>query len=131
METNLKITGFILMALAVAHLIFPRYFKWTSDLKGISLINRQMMYVHTFFIGVIVFLMGLLCISSAADLITTGLGRKVCLGLSAFWLLRLFVQFFVYSTKLWRGKKLETSIHILFSVLWIYFSLSFLLAGIK
>ena len=131
MEINLRIIGFTLIVLASAHMIFPRYFKWIDDLQGISLINRQMMYVHTFFIGIIVFLMGLLCVSSATDLTTTGLGHKICLGLGGFWLLRLFVQFFVYSTELWRGKKLETSIHILFSLLWIYFSLTFLLAGIK
>lgn len=131
MEINLRIAGLILIILALAHVFFPRYFKWTDDLQAISLINRQMMHVHTFFIGISVFLMGMLCISSATDLILTNLGHKICLGLGVFWLLRLFVQFFVYSSELWRGKKLETSIHILFSFLWIYFSVTFLLVCVK
>jgi hypothetical protein len=131
MEINLKIAGCILIALASLHVIFPSYFEWKNDLQSISLINREIIKVHTLFIGLVVFLMGLLCVTSAAELTTTHLGRKICIGLGIFWLVRLFVQFFVYSAELWRGKKLETAIHILFSLLWVYFSLTFLLAGIK
>ena len=71
--------------------------------------------------------MGLLCITSAADLIETNLGRKIALGFGIFWSIRLFIQFFVYSPKLWKGKKMETSIHIIFSGLWIYLSSIFIL----
>ena len=54
------------------------------------------------------------------------LGKKISLGLGIFWAIRLFIQFFVYSSDLWKGKKLETSIHILFSIFWTYFSSIFL-----
>jgi len=131
MEINLRIAGFILIMLALVHMIFPRYFKWAEELQSISLVNRQMMYIHTFFIGIVVFLMGILCVSSATELVQSHLGHELCIGIGIFWLLRLFVQFFAYSAKLWRGKKLETGIHILFSLLWIYFSVTFLLIGVK
>ncbi len=127
MQIHIKIIGVLLIALAFVHIIFPKYFNWNKELKSLSLINRQMMTVHTFFIAFTVFLMGLLCLSSSIELIETNLGKKISLGLGIFWAIRLFIQFFVYSSDLWKGKKLETSIHILFSLFWIYFSSIFLL----
>ena len=120
MEIHFKIIGVLLMILALVHIIFPKYFNWKEELKSLSLINKQMMSVHTFFIALVVFLMGLLCLSSSTDLIETKLGKSISLGLGIFWAVRLYIQFFVYSSKLWKGKIFETSIHIIFSGLWIY-----------
>lgn len=127
MHIHIKIIGFLLIALAVVHVIFPKYFNWNKELKSLSLINRQMMTVHTFFIAFTVFLMGLLCLTSTNELIETNLGKKISLGLGVFWTIRLFIQLFVYSSDLWKGKKFETVIHILFSIFWIYFSSIFLI----
>jgi hypothetical protein len=126
MEIHFKIIGCLLIALAAIHLIFPKYFNWPNDLKSMSLINRQMMYVPTFFIGLIVFLMGLLCLTSSDDLIKTEFGKRITLGLGIFWTTRLIIQFFGYSPKLWKGKTFETTIHILFSLLWTYLSVAFI-----
>ncbi len=125
MEMHFKVVGVLLMILAIIHAIFPRYFDWKEDLKLISLINKQMMMVHTFFIALIVFLMGLLCFTLTMELIETELGKTVSLGFGIFWTIRLYVQFFVYSTKLWKGKSFETVIHLIFSGLWLYLSLIF------
>lgn len=125
MEIHYEIIGTILIALALVHVIFPKYFNWDTELKKLSLINRQMMTVHTFFIALVVLLMGLLCLTSSTDLVETQLGKTISLGLGIFWVVRLFVQFFGYSSKLWRSKTFETVIHILFSLLWIYFSIVF------
>jgi len=84
-----------------------------------------MMTVHTFFIALLVFLMGLLCLTSSDELIYTNLGKKISLGLGIFWTIRLLIQFFGYSSQLWRGKTFETAIHILFIFLWIYLSFIF------
>lgn len=115
------------MALAIVHVFFPKYFNWEEELKSLSLINKQMMIVHTFFIALVVFLMGIMCFTSARELIETNLGKKISLGLGMFWSLRLIIQFFGYSSKLWKGKPFETTIHILFSGLWIYLSIVFLM----
>ena len=126
MEIHFKTIGILLMALALVHVIFPKYFNWEEELKSLSLINKQMMTVHTFFIAITVFMMGLLCLSSTNELIETKLGKTICLGFGIFWLLRLLIQFFVYSTQLWKGKKFETIVHIVFSFLWFYLSFVFL-----
>lgn len=83
------------------------------------------MYVHTFFIALMVLLMGLLCITSADELIVTGLGRKLAGGLAVFWCCRLLMQFFGYSSILWKGKTFETLMHIIFTLLWIYLTVIF------
>jgi len=126
MEIHFKIIGVLLIALALCHLVFPNYFNWKKELKSLSMINQQMMKVHTFFIALTVFLMGLLCLTSTLDLINTRFGKKISLGIGLFWSCRLLVQFFFYSTELWKGKRFETFIHLLFSLLWIYLSIIFL-----
>ena len=127
MELHLKIIGYILMLLSLLHIFFPKYFNWKKEFAAVGLLNRQMMYVHTFFIGLIVFLMGLCCIYAAEDILQTRLGHLLALGLFIFWVCRLFFQFFVYSPVLWKGKRFETTVHVLFSLIWGYFSVVFLL----
>jgi hypothetical protein len=125
MELHLKLIGILLMILAFMHAIFPKYFNWKQELNSLSIINRQLMYVHSFFIALVILLMGILCFTSAPELIETSLGKKVSLGLGIFWTTRLFIQFFGFSAKIWKGKTFETTIHILFSILWAYLSVIF------
>ncbi|MBL0097476.1 MAG: hypothetical protein IPP46_14060 [Bacteroidetes bacterium] len=126
MEIHYKIIGVLLMLLALIHIIFPKYFHWKDELKSLSLINREMMTIHTLFIAVVVFLMGLLCLTSATALIETDLGKRISLGLGIFWGLRLITQFFGYSSALWKGKSFETTVHILFSLFWSYLTFVFM-----
>ena len=128
MELNLKIAGVLLIGLALLHIGFPRRFQRNAELAGLSLLSRQIMYVHTLFVALTILLIGVLCVSSAGDLVNTTLGRRVCLGLALFWLTRLVIQFFGYSSELWRGKVFETVIHIAFSVFWVYLTATFVLA---
>lgn len=120
MEFQLKIIGVLLILLSFIHTIFPKYFHWDKELSLLSLINKQMMQVHTLFIALTLLLMGILCLTSANELATTTLGKRISLGLAIFWGARLFIQFFGYSIKLWKGKTFETTVHILFSILWTY-----------
>lgn len=126
MKQNIEIIGFLLVILALLHILFPKYFKWKSEFIHLSLINRQMFYVHTLFIALAVLLMGLLCLTSSNEIISTSLGKRLSLGLGIFWLTRLIVQLFGYSPKLWKGRSFETIVHVVFTFLWTYISLVFL-----
>ena len=125
MELHLKISGIIMIALGLVHVIFPKYFDWATDLKPLSLINGPLMYVHTFFIAFLLLLIGILCLTSATEIAETSLGKRVALGIAIFWFVRLIFQFFVYSSKLWKGKTFETIVHIIFALVWTYFSVIF------
>src|SRR4249919_3534080 len=109
MYLHLKIIGTLLILLALVHIVFPKYFNWQKELSSLSLINRQMITVHMFFIALTILLMGLLCLTSSNDLIETNLGKEISLGLGIFWTIRLIIQFFGYSSKLWKGKAFETT----------------------
>ena len=126
MEFQLTTIGYLLILLALVHIIFPKYFNWEEELNHLSLINKQVMQVHTFFIALTVLLMGILCVTSATEIITTSLGKKISFGLGIFWTCRLLIQLFGYPSKLWKGKFFETIVHILFLILWSFLSLTFL-----
>lgn len=127
METHLEIIGCLLVGLALLHGVFPRYFRWREELAGVSLVTRQILHVHTFFIALTVLLMGLLCLTNADELVSTPFGRRICLGLFIFWFIRLIIQFFGYSSRLWKGKPFETFVHIAFTLLWAYLAAVFLI----
>jgi hypothetical protein len=127
MEIHVKIVGAMLIALALLHIVIPKYFKWEHELTSLTLITKQILYVHTFFIAFVVLLVGLLCLGYSYELIYDPFGKVISLGLFGFWFTRLIFQFFVYSPKVWRGKRFETVVHILFSITWAYFTSVFLL----
>lgn len=131
MELHLRIIGVILVILAVIHAAFPKQFAWKKELVSLSLINRQMMTVHTFFIALTVLLMGVLCLYSANEIVNTPFGRQIAFGLFIFWFVRLFVQFFVYSKDLWKGKRYETIMHIVFAITWLYLSAVFFIIAFR
>lgn len=127
MELHLKISGYCLIVLGMVHAIFPKQFNWKQELSSLSIMNRQMMQIHTFFIAFILVLVGVLCLTSSTELIETALGKRISLGLGIFWIARLFIQFFGYSSEIWRGKLFETIVHVIFSIFWTYLSVIFIM----
>lgn len=124
-ELHLQLTGSLMITLGILHAVIPRYFKWKVELASLGLITRQIVYVHTFFIGLVLLLIGTLCLFSSNDLVNSTLGRKIAFGLFVFWAIRLIFQFLVYSSKTWKGKTFETIVHVLASMLWFYFTFVF------
>ena len=123
---HLHFAGATLLFLAIAHAFFDRRFRWREELARLSLLNRQIFYVHTFFVALVVFLMGALCLFGTRGLLEhTFLGACLSGALCLFWLARLGCQFFVYSSELWRGKRFETLMHGLFTLAWTYYSAVF------
>jgi hypothetical protein len=76
MKLLIELIGYGLILLALIHAMFPKAFDWKNQLASLTLINRQLMSVHTFFVALTVFLMGILCITSAKELLSTSLGKK-------------------------------------------------------
>jgi hypothetical protein len=132
LSIHLQIIGWLLLLLSIVHVGFPQKFKWKLELANLTLVNRQLMYVHTFFVAVVVLLNGLLFIFCSNELTEqTRLARFIDIGLLIFWLLRWIFQHFVYSPKLWRGQRFETISHILFTIFWTYIVVVLLFILIK
>lgn len=121
LEIALKSAGVMLLLLGLSHAFFGERFQWKEELERLSLLNRQIFYVHTFFIALIVVMLGVLALFYTGTLIEkTALARVVLGGIVIFWLCRLWIQFFGYHSSLWKGDRFNTGVHIIFSVLWTY-----------
>ncbi len=129
---HLRVIGTLLVALAFVHVDFPRRFGWATELKPLSLINRQIIQVHTFFIALVVALNGLLFLVNAEELIyPSRLAKSIVIGLLVFWGFRFVFQYFVYDSRLWRGKRFETTMHSILSIFWVYSLIIYTLVFLK
>jgi hypothetical protein len=123
---HLRVVGLLLLGIAAMGVFLPRRFGWRADTAGASLLNRQIFYVHIAFIVLTVAMFGLLAITCARSLIEPhDVTRAVLGGLAGFWFVRLLVQWFVYDPRLWRGKRFETAVHVVFTGMWVYFTATF------
>ena len=121
-EIHLRIVGGMLLALAALNTLLPKRLHWKEELDRLSLLNRQIFLVHALFIGLILVLTGTLSLVYANSLLEpTSLGRAILSGLVVFWSTRLFVQWFVYDRRLWRGDAFNTTVHVVFTFVWFYF----------
>lgn len=130
LAAHLRIAGGLQVALCAMHAFFPARFRWREELAQLSLLNRQMFEVHTFFVALVVLMSGLLALCFPSTLLGSGLlSRLVLSGAGVFWFFRLLAQLFVYSPQLWRGNRPRTAIHVLFIFLWTYLAAMYGLAA--
>ena len=126
---HLQIVGILLMLLGLSHIFFDRFFGWRRELTAVSLLTRQVFYAHNFFIGLTVVLSGAASFFCATALLRPGtLSRAILAGMATFWLCRLLAQFLAYDSAVWRGNRFRTSMHVAFSVLWCYVTLTYTVA---
>ena len=123
---NLQAAGVAQVLIALLHFRFEKHFLWKQELSTINLLTRQIFYVHTFFVALVVFLMGLLGIFCAKELVEcTKLASALNIGLLLFWLTRLYVQFFVFKPEIWKENLYYTVIHYVLALIWFWFSTSY------
>lgn len=121
MKTCLQIAGIFQLVLSLAHFGFARRLGWREELQRVSLLTRQIFWVHAGFLMLTLAGFGSLSLLCADDLLTRSpLARAVLGGLSVFWAVRWYCQFFVYRAELWRGNSVNTIAHILFALLWTF-----------
>ena len=115
----LRIAGAGLLLLAFLHIPIGKQLKWQEDAKQLTPMNASVFHVHTFFICVVLVMMGLpSLLDPSIFLEKSRAGAWLTWSISGFWALRLYFQWFVYQADLWRGKRLETAIHLWFTLVW-------------
>lgn len=125
---HLQIVGSLLVLLGLSHAFFNRYFGWERELASVSLLTRKIFFVHTFFIAFGVVLAGGVSLLYADALLRpTALSRALLASMAAFWLCRLFAQFYAYDSNIWRGNRFRTRMHIAFAALWSYVTATYTL----
>lgn len=120
LELSLRLAGVGLIVLAWAHLPMARRLKWGDESRRMSAVNASIFQVHALFIAVMLVIMGLPCLL-APDvwLEPSRAGAWWSWSFAGFWAIRCYCQWFVYGSDLWRGRRLETAMHLLFSVVWV------------
>ncbi|RYD37310.1 MAG: hypothetical protein EOP87_03790 [Verrucomicrobiaceae bacterium] len=115
----LRVAGIGLIALALLHFPIGKQLRWREEARLLAPMNASVFHVHTFFICVVLVMMGLPCVvAPVIFLVPSQAGAWVTWSIAVFWALRLYCQFFVYRADLWRGKRMETTVHCIFSVIW-------------
>ncbi len=121
MKLSLQIAGVLQLLLALAHFPIIQQLKWREELQRVGLLTRQVFWVHTGFLMLVLTGFGVLDLVHADELLArTTLARSLLGGLTVFWAARLYCQFFVYRAELWRGNSFNTMMHAFFSVLWTF-----------
>jgi hypothetical protein len=85
--------GIYNLLFGIFHLSFWKLFNWGEELSHMSPINRAVMQMLN--VAVIVFLFMMACVSMvySDEMVTTGLGKTLLLGISIFWITRLIGEF--------------------------------------
>ncbi len=128
----LRVTGVGLILLAVLHVPISRKLRWREQAARMSAENASIFQVHAFFICVVLVMMGLPSVLDPAVFTEKSrAGAWISWSVCGFWLLRLYCQWFVYGSNLWRGKRLETVMHFWFTGVWIWLVVIFGVCGAR
>lgn len=128
----LRIAGAGLILLAILHVPIGRHLKWREDGARLSPVNASIFRVHMLFICVMLVLMGLPCLFEPRVLFEPSrAGAWMSWSFAAFWIIRLYCQWFVYEHELWRNKRFETLMHWWFSLIWTALAGLFTICGLR
>ena len=127
----LRVAGAGLILLAGLHVPIGRHLKWRADAARLTPVNASIFHVHTFFVCFVLVMMGLPClVDPAAFLENSRAAAWLAWSFSAFWTTRLFFQWFVYPWDLWRGRRMETIVHVLCTIAWAALAALFAVCGL-
>jgi hypothetical protein len=101
METVLIIGSLYNLLFAVFHLLFWKIFKWDMELSKLSFLNRAVMQVLNLCLTFCFLLFSYISFFHTSELLTTGLGHAVLVGIAVFWLLRAAEQVIFFKLKHW------------------------------
>ena len=120
-ETHLRVVGVLLLAIAALGIAVHRHFGWGVEIRRLTLLTRQVFLIHSAFVTLTLVMLGVLLAWFAPALLAPGvLPRAVLVGLLVMWSARMLAQWFFYDPSLWRGHRLNTFMHVLFSAIYVY-----------
>jgi hypothetical protein len=117
---NLTVAGVLLVGLGALHIALPAVLGWHHELAGASPLNREVSYVHCFFVGLACVLWGLLPLTAGSLLLQPGpVTRLVLTGAVAFWASRLVIQLAVFNRHA-RQSAAWLALSTAGTILWLY-----------
>jgi hypothetical protein len=98
LSVNLTIVGVTTLGLGLLHIALPYGLRWRREFSGASPLNREVSYVHCYFIGLACLLWGLLPLAAGRALLAPNpVTRVVLVGAVTFWASRFVIQLIVFN----------------------------------
>ena len=121
LHLHLRLVGIVLVGLGVVHAALPRALDWRGELAGLTLLNRQVSYVHCFFIGLTCALWGMLPLTAGPALIEPHpVTRLLLCGAVLFWGARLVVQLGLFNPAHAGSSRNWLAVSVAGTALWAY-----------
>ena len=99
-ENLLRLGGVLHFVILIASALVPRVLNWKTELALLHPFMRRLFWVYGVFIVLTVVGFGAISLLGAAELASGSLlARSFCGFVSAFWIARLAVQFFVFDAR--------------------------------
>jgi len=96
-ELLLRIGGVLQLGILLASALVPGVLQWKTELRSLSPLSRQLIWVHGAFIVLVIIGLGLVSVIEAEQLSDGSLlARSVCGFIAVFWGARLAIQCFVF-----------------------------------
>ena len=121
LDTQLRLVGAVLVTLGLAHIALPRALDWPTHFTVLPALTRRIVHLHTFFIGVMCVLLGLVPLVLTAELLAPDrLGIAVLAAECVFWGLRWCAQFVAFPAAVWRTSRLYVTGYVGTALLWTW-----------
>jgi hypothetical protein len=118
---HLRCAGLLLILLGLAHAGFSKHLNWSTELRRLSTVNRQVFLVHCFYIAFLLVMVGLVSLLLTPDLLVPSPLARAFFGANTLvWGTRLYIQWFVFDRSLWREDRFNRRVHNGLTFLWIY-----------
>ena len=122
-QALLQFAGVTMIVLALAHFGLSKLLAWQEDTRKLTPINRQVFIVHTVFLAVGIFLLGLVCLFFAAAFFEKTTLATVATGSFAMcWLSRLVCQIFIFRSEITNNKQLNSFLQVAGTMLWTFYT---------
>ncbi|MEO8074582.1 MAG: hypothetical protein ABI686_15210 [Acidobacteriota bacterium] len=104
MKTLIIIGGFLWLAFFVFHLFFWKLFDWKRDLSSLTPVNKAVMQVLNLCLMLVFLIFAYISIFHTDELLTTGLGKSMLVGIVLFGVFRAIEQVIFFDLKHIRSK---------------------------
>jgi hypothetical protein len=92
MKTLILLGGFYNLAFAIFHLSFWRLFRWKTDLRSLTAINRGVIQILNLRLIFVFLIFAYISFFHGSELVATSLGKAILLATSLFWFGRAIEQ---------------------------------------
>jgi len=100
MAVLIALGGICHFGILIASALLPRVLAWRTELRKLDPLSRHIVWTHGAFIVLTVIGFGVLSLGMTGDLASgTLLARGICGFIGIFWLVRLFIQLFLYDPR--------------------------------